>query len=76
MSYRMIDENVAYMSSSSVYRILRENRLILRKDKRPKPDKWDPHQSLTKPNEPWQTDLMNIRYKSRDYYSLSYINVY
>lgn len=76
MSYRMIDENVAYMSSSSVYRILRENDLIFRKSKRPKPEKWNPHQNLSKPNELWQTDLMNISYKSRDYYSLSYIDVY
>lgn len=76
ISYRMIDENVAYMSSSSVYRILRENGLIFRKGKRPKPEKWNPHQNLNKPNELWQTDLMNISYKSRDYYSLSYIDVY
>jgi putative transposase len=76
MSYRMIDEDVAYMSSSSVYRILRENGLIFRKGKRLKPEKWDPHQKLSKPNELWQTDLMNFRYQGRDYYSLSYIDVY
>jgi putative transposase len=76
MSYRMIDENVAYMSSSSVYRILRENKLIFRKGKRPKPEKWNPHQKLIKPNELWQTDLMNFSYQGRDYYSLSYIDVY
>jgi len=76
MSYRMIDENVAYMSSSSVYRILRGNELILSKGKRPKPGKWDPHQILSKPNELWQTDLMNVSFRSRDYYSLSYIDVY
>lgn len=76
MSYRMIDENVAYMSSSSVYRILRENNLIFRKGKRAKPGKWDPHERLKNPNELWQTDLMNITYQRRDYYSLSYIDVY
>ena len=57
MSYRMIDENVAYMSSSSVYRILRENNLVFRKGKRAKPDKWDPHERLKNPDELWQTDF-------------------
>lgn len=76
MGYRMIDENVAYMSSSSVYRILRENNLIFRKGKRKKPEKWDPHARLKNPDELWQTDLMNITYQRRDYYSLSYIDVY
>lgn len=76
MSYRMIDENVAYMSSSSVYRILRENNLIFRKGKRSKPNKWDPHERLKNPDDLWQTDLMNITYKRRDYYSISYIDVY
>jgi len=76
MSYRMIDEDVAYMSPSGVYRILRVNNLIFRKAKRSKPDKWDPHKRLEKPDELWQTDLMNISYQRRDYYSLSYIDVY
>ncbi len=76
LSYRMIDENVAYMSSSSVYRILRDNNLILQKGKRPRPDKWDPHKKLSNPDELWQTDLMNISYMGKDYYSLSYIDVF
>lgn len=76
MSYRMIDEDAAYMSASSVYRILRDNNLIFRKAKRTKPGKWDPHERLEKPDELWQTDLMNISYQRRDYYSLSYIDVY
>ncbi len=76
LSYRMIDENVAYMSSSSVYRILRENHLIFLRGKRSIPQKWDPHEKLSKADELWQTDLMNISYKGRDYYSFSYIDVY
>lgn len=76
LSYRMIDENVAYMSSSSVYRILRDNNLIVIKGKRSRPEKWDPHEKLSNPNEVWQTDLMNISYRGRDYYVLSYIDVF
>ncbi len=76
LSYRMIDENIAYMSSSSVYRILRENNLILLRGKRRQPHHWNPHQRLTNPDELWQTDLMNISYMGRDYYFFSYIDVF
>jgi len=76
LSYRMLDEDVAYMSSSSVYRILRDNNLILLKGKRAIPPKWDPHEKLSNPDEVWQTDLMNISYMGRDYYSLSYMDVF
>ena len=76
LSYRMIDEDVAYISSSSVYRILRDNNLIVLKGKRSRPDKWNPHEKFSNPDDLWQTDLMNISYKGRDYYTLSYIDVF
>lgn len=76
LSYRMIDENIAFMSSSSVYRILRENNLLHRRASRERPDKWDPHETLQHPDQVWQTDLMSISYQGRDYYFLSYMDVY
>lgn len=76
MTYRMIDEDVAFMSSSSVYRILKENNLLVMRKKKNKPSDWDPHQPLHRPDDIWQTDLMIIRYKGRDYFLLSYIDVY
>lgn len=76
LSYRMIDENIAFMSSSSVYRILRENNLLYRRGVREKPEKWNPHETLQHPDQVWQTDLMSIRYQGRDYYFLSYMDVY
>lgn len=76
MAYRMIDEDIAFMSPSSVYRILRENNLLVERLKRPKPSEWDAHERPGKADEIWQTDLMIIRYKDRDYYLLSYIDVY
>lgn len=76
MSYRMIDENVAYMSASSVYRILRENNLLQRRQPKQRTPKWDPHARLWGPDEVWQTDLMNVNFDNRDFYSLSYLDVY
>jgi len=76
MSYRMIDEDIAFMSPSSVYRILKENNLLVQRGKRNKPERWNPHERLTEPDQVWQTDLMSISYGKRDYYFLSYLDVY
>ena len=50
MAYRMIDENVAFMSPSSVYRILKEYNLIGTRLKRCYLDKWNPHEPATAPD--------------------------
>lgn len=76
MAYRMIDEDVAYMSPSSAYRILRENNLICHRKHRERHGAWNPHATLSGPDEVWQTDLMSINYHHRDYYSLTYFDVY
>jgi putative transposase len=76
MSYRMIDDDVAFMSPSSVYRILKENNLLVQRGKREKPERWNPHERLTETDQIWQTDLMNLFYRKRDYYFFSYLDVY
>ena len=76
MAYRMIDANIAFMSPSSTYRILRENSLLRRRSVKIKPEKWNPHASLSGPDEVWQTDLMIIAFAKRDYYLLSYFDVF
>jgi transposase InsO family protein len=76
MSYRMIDEDVACMSPSSVYRILSENNLLNRREKRDKSTQWNPHEAVSEPDGLWQTDLLTMFYRGRHYYSLSYIDVF
>jgi transposase InsO family protein len=76
MTFRMIDEDIAFMSTSSVYRILRQNRLLRRREAKERPAKWHPHAALSGPDEVWQTDLMVLRFRNSDYYLLSYFDVY
>jgi transposase InsO family protein len=76
MTFRMIDEDIAFMSTSSVYRILRENNLLQRRGTKERPEKWNPHASLSAPDEVWQTDLMVLSFKRRDFYLLSYFDVF
>ena len=76
IAYRMIDEDIAFMSPSSVYRILSENNLLATREKKKRPAVWDPHQHPGAADDIWQTDLMIIRWRSKDYFLLSYIDVY
>lgn len=76
MTFRMIDENKAFMSPLSVYRILRENSLLRRRQTKERPYKWNPHASLSGPDEVWQTDLMVLNFNRRDFYLLSYFDVF
>jgi len=76
MAYRMIDEDVAFMSPSSVYRILKEFNLLSVRGKRDRTGNWNAHQKLTGPDQVWQTDLMTVRHHGRDFYLLTYFDVY
>lgn len=76
MAYRMIDEDVAYVSPSSVYRLLHENHLIPTRLMHQRPEGWNPHQSPGKADEVWQSDLTHLRYHQRSYYLLLFLDVY
>ena len=74
IAYAMMDEDIAYLSPSSVYRILKRNGLITpwrdrlwSSKKKDKPDH---------PDEIWQTDIMYVRAGERFFYLIIFIDVY
>ncbi|GLI54158.1 transposase [Thermodesulfovibrio yellowstonii] len=77
MAWRMVDENIVYTSASTVYRILKENGLI-RENERKKRYGWVHRYSneASYPDELWQADITYIRYRNRDIYQLTFIDVY
>jgi transposase InsO family protein len=76
MAFRMMDENVAFMSPSTVYRILSDSKLIALNMRQKKPGYWGPHKEPTSPDELWQADLTYLRYRFRDYYLLLFLDVF
>ena len=76
LAYRMLDEDIVGVSPSTVYRILKEYHLIRQRAKKEKIDIWHPHQSVNRPDQVWQTDLMCLIFQQREYYLLSYVDVY
>lgn len=76
LAWKMLDDGVCAVSPSTVYRVLREAGLVCRwrsKEKRKGTGRAAPP---TRPDELWQTDIRYTKVKSRNYYLLTFIDVY
>ena len=76
LAWKMLDENVAGVSASSVYRVLHEANLVCR---------WKPLRRTkgsgkpaapSRPDQLWQTDIRYTKVGRRNYYLLSFLDVY
>ena len=75
LAWRMVDEDVVYLSQSTVYRILKEENLVSpwrRRKKRNREEAEKPR----RPDERWATDLMYVEVSGRKYYQLNFIDEY
>ena len=75
LAWRMVDEDVVYLSPSTVYRILRAARLVCpwrRRRKRQRQEEEKPR----RPDERWATDLKYVRVGERNYYLITFIDEY
>lgn len=76
LAWKMVDDDVCGVSSSTVYRVLGEADLVCR---------WRPmarskgdgrSDRPTRPNQRWETDLRYVKVDGRSYYLLSFLDVY
>ena len=75
LAWRMVDEDVACLSPSTVYRILKEQNLVSPWRRRKKRDRAD-DEKATRPDQRWATDLMCLQVLGRTYYQLNFIDEY
>jgi transposase InsO family protein len=75
LAWRMIDEDVAYVSSSTVYRILREADLMCRQRGRQKRHR-EEIEKASRPDQRWGTDLMYVKVSGVTYFYLGFIDEY
>ena len=75
LSWRMIDDDVAYLSASTVYRILRAESLMHRQRGRTKRYR-DEVEKASRPDEIWATDLMYLKVGGVQYYLVTFIDEY
>ncbi len=76
LAWKMLDESVVAVSASSVYRVLCEANLICGWKPRPKVKGSGRGEPPRRPNERWQTDIKYVRVGARNYYLLSFMDVY
>ncbi len=74
IAYTMIDEDIAYLSPSTVYRILRKHNLITPWN-RPIWESTRPDHAKT-PDARWQTEIMYIKIRDRFFYLIIFIDEY
>jgi transposase InsO family protein len=75
LAWRMVDEDAAYLSPSTVYRILREAKLVCPYRRRAK-RKRAQEEKATRPDQRWATDLMHIPMGDRVYCVISFLDEY
>lgn len=74
LTWMMVDEDVAYLGSSSVYRILREADLLYRWKRSRRSGQAPPEP--TRPNERWHTDIMYLRIEQTWYFLVTVLDAY
>lgn len=75
LAWRMVDEDVAFVSPSTVYRVLKEASLVCPWKGRRKRRRED-HEKASRPDERWATDLMHLKVAEAEYYFVSFIDEY
>jgi transposase InsO family protein len=75
LAWRMVDRDVAYLSMSTVYRILHSEELMCLRPGRKKRYRQD-IEKASRPDEIWATDLMYLKVGGVQYYLLNFIDEY
>ena len=75
LAWRMVDEGVAYLSPSSVYRILKGENLVCPWRRRTKRTRGE-EEKARHPDEIWATDLMYVVIGGRTYYLVNFLDEY
>ena len=75
LAWRMVDEDIACLSPSTVYRILKEAKLVCPWRRRAKRRRAE-EEKATRPNQRWLTDLMQLQVGEGIYYFVSFMDEY
>ena len=75
LAWRMVDEDIACLSPSTVYRILKEANLVCPWRRRAKRRRAE-EEKATRPNQRWVTDLMQVQVGDGTYYFVSFMDEY
>ncbi len=75
LAWRMVDEEVACLSASTVYRILKEAQLVCPWRRRGKRRR-GAAEKATRPDQRWGTDLLHLKVAEREYFLVCFLDEY
>jgi putative transposase len=75
LAWRMVDEEVAFLSPSTVYRILKGENLVCPWRRRKERTR-EEEEKATRPDELWASDLMYVQIVGRTYYLVNFLDEY
>jgi transposase InsO family protein len=75
LAWRMVDEDVACLSTSTVYRILKTANLVCPWRRRRKRRR-EEEEKASRPDQRWGTDLLHVKVKERTYYLVCFLDEY
>lgn len=75
LAWRMVDEDVACLSASTVYRILKEANLVCPWRRRTKRRR-EEDEKATRPDQRWSTDLLHLQVGAAVYFFISFMDEY
>jgi transposase InsO family protein len=75
LAWRMVDDDIACLSPSTVYRILRSEELVCPWRRRKKRRR-EEEEKAGRPDEIWATDLKYVAVGERNYYLISFLDEY
>ena len=75
LAWRMVDEDVAYLSPSTVYRILKSADLVCPWRRRAKRRR-EEDEKATRPDQRWATDVMQVLIGAATYFVVSFMDEY
>jgi putative transposase len=75
LAWRMVDEEVAFLSPSTVYRILKAENLVCPWRRRTKRTRQE-EEKASRPDEIWATDFMYVQISGRTYFLITFLDEY
>ena len=75
LAWRMVDEEVAFVSPSTVYRILKGEHLVCPWRRRTKRTR-EEEEKASRPDEIWATDFMYVQIGGRTYFLVTFLDEY
>jgi putative transposase len=76
LAWNMVDDNAVAVSPSTVYRVLGEANLVCRWQPKSRTKGAGRRSAPSRPDELWQTDIRYVKVEARNYYLLSFLDVY